>query len=406
MSTRLSLKINERNVVHDVSPRMHLGDFIREQEKLTGTHLGCEHGVCGACVVLLDGQPVRSCITYAVACEGRSVTTIEGYAHDPLMARLRQAFSTHHALQCGYCTPGMLATARDIVLRLPDASERIVRAELSGNLCRCTGYVGIVEAILSVLYDLKQKPDPSIEALRPHCAAGNQLVVNAVNQETTLPFQTFKAAATQSTDSRPSAPRISTETTQLDSLLLSGNGTAISETFDLPFSATRVWTLMADLPTVAQCLPGAFISSIEADRVQGGVSLKFGPMQAAFEGSATISIDEVAKSATLNGVGQDRLSQSRASGKINYCIESLGDNRARVHVSMLYGLQGPLAQFSRSGMVQDFVRRMIKIFAENVEHTLVHPGSGSVPQQTNLRPIALLFGILWDRLRRIFSNRK
>jgi len=406
MTTRLSLKINERNVVHEVSPRMHLGDFIREQEKLTGTHLGCEHGVCGACVVLLDGQPVRSCITYAVACEGRSVTTIEGYDHDPLMARLRQAFSSHHALQCGYCTPGMLATARDIILRLPDATERIVRAELSGNLCRCTGYVGIVEAILSVLHDLKQKPDPDIEALRSDCAAGYQHAVNTAVQEPSLPFQTFKAEGTQTANSRPPAPRISTANNQQDSSLLSGNGTAITETFDLPFSASRVWTLMVDLPTVAQCLPGAYISSIEADRVQGGVSLKFGPMQAAFEGSATISIDQVAQSATLNGVGQDRLSHSRATGKINYRIESLGENRARVHVSMLYGLQGPLAQFSRSGMVQDFVRRMIKIFAENIEHTLEHPAGGLRKQQKNLRPIALFFGILWDRISGLFSSHK
>ena len=146
MTNRLTLKINDRKVVHEVVPRMHLGDFLREKENLTGTHLGCEHGVCGACVVLLDGQPVRSCITYAVACEGRSVTTIEGYDADPVMARLRVAFSSHHALQCGYCTPGMLATARDIVIRIPNASERVIRAELSGNLCRCTGYVGIVEA--------------------------------------------------------------------------------------------------------------------------------------------------------------------------------------------------------------------------------------------------------------------
>lgn len=403
MTTRLSLKINERSVVHDVSPRMHLGDFIREQEKLTGTHLGCEHGVCGACVVLLDGQPVRSCITYAVACEGRSVTTIEGYDDDPIMTRLRHAFSSHHALQCGYCTPGMLATARDIVLRLPDATERIVRAELSGNLCRCTGYVGIVEAILSVLQDLNQRPDPSIEALRLHCVAGRQHVVSATNQEPSLPFQTFKAVGAQTADSHPSAPQVSRATNPQDPSLMSGNGTAITESFDLQFSATRVWALMVDLPTVAQCLPGAYISSIEADRLQGGLSLKFGPMQAAFEGSATLSIDEASQSATLNGVGQDKLSQSRASGKINYRIESLGENRARVHVSMLYGLQGPLAQFSRSGMVQDFVRRMIKIFAENIEHTLEHPGDGLTQQQKNLRPIALFFGILWDRIRGLFS---
>lgn len=120
--------------------RMHLGDFLRDELQLTGTHLGCEHGVCGACTVLVDGQPTRSCITFAVACEGREVTTIEGYDDDAVMRLLRPAFTRHHALQCGFCTPGMLTTARDIVLRLPNADEARVRLELSGNLCRCTGY--------------------------------------------------------------------------------------------------------------------------------------------------------------------------------------------------------------------------------------------------------------------------
>ncbi|MFQ6722662.1 2Fe-2S iron-sulfur cluster-binding protein, partial [Bordetella pertussis] len=104
---QVTLEVNGRQVAHEASPRMHLGDFLRDQARLTGTHLGCEHGVCGACTVLVDGQPVRSCITYAVACEGRQVTTIEGYDGDPVMARLRAAFTKYHALQCGYCTPGM-----------------------------------------------------------------------------------------------------------------------------------------------------------------------------------------------------------------------------------------------------------------------------------------------------------
>ena len=132
-------------------PRTHLADFLRERLSLTGTHLGCEQGVCGACTVLVDGAPVRSCITFAVACDGRTVRTIEGFDDDAVMAALRAAFSAEHALQCGYCTPGMLVTARDIVLRLPDADEARVRLELAGNLCRCTGYVGIVRAIRRVL---------------------------------------------------------------------------------------------------------------------------------------------------------------------------------------------------------------------------------------------------------------
>ena len=147
----VGLTVNGRKVAGVTTPRTHLADFLREQQRLTGTHLGCEHGVCGACTVLLDGEPVRSCITYAVTCEGRSVTTVEGLADDEIAAALRDAFSAAHGLQCGFCTPGMLISAWDLVRRLPDADDARIRQEMSGNLCRCTGYVGIVEAIRRVL---------------------------------------------------------------------------------------------------------------------------------------------------------------------------------------------------------------------------------------------------------------
>ncbi len=149
--TRVSLRVNGRVVSADVEPRTHLADFVREHLLLTGTHIGCEHGVCGACTVLLNGEPARSCITYAAACEGVEIRTIEGLEDDPIAIRLRTAFSAEHALQCGYCTPGMLVTANDIVRRLPDASDDDIRVELAGNLCRCTGYNGIVRAIRRVL---------------------------------------------------------------------------------------------------------------------------------------------------------------------------------------------------------------------------------------------------------------
>jgi carbon-monoxide dehydrogenase small subunit len=147
----VAITVNGRRVEAEVEPRTHLADFLREQLNLTGTNLGCEHGVCGACTLEIDGAPSRSCITYAAACDGADVRSIEGFDDDPVMAQLREAFTAEHALQCGYCTPGMLVTARDIVLRLPDADEARIRMELAGNLCRCTGYMGIVRAIQRVL---------------------------------------------------------------------------------------------------------------------------------------------------------------------------------------------------------------------------------------------------------------
>jgi carbon-monoxide dehydrogenase small subunit len=149
----ITLHVNGSMHTAVAEDRTHLADHLRENLGLTGTHIGCEHGVCGACTIEIDGAPARSCITYAAACEGKQVRTIEGFGEDPLMAQLREAFSAEHALQCGYCTPGMLVTARDIVQRLPQADEARIRHELAGNLCRCTGYRGIVRAIQRVLME-------------------------------------------------------------------------------------------------------------------------------------------------------------------------------------------------------------------------------------------------------------
>jgi carbon-monoxide dehydrogenase small subunit len=156
MKQSVDLKVNGKPVTALVEPRTSLADFLRDHLLLTGTHIGCEHGVCGACTVMIDGAPARSCISFALACHGADVRTIEGFGDDATMAALRAAFSTEHALQCGYCTPGMLITARDIVERLPDATREQIRIELAGNLCRCTGYIGIVRAVERVLAERKR----------------------------------------------------------------------------------------------------------------------------------------------------------------------------------------------------------------------------------------------------------
>lgn len=153
--SQVKLTINGREVSTDVEPRLSLADFLRDHIGLTGTHLGCEHGVCGACTVLLNGKPVRSCISLTVSCENMEVRTIEGFDDDAVMAVLRNAFSEEHGVQCGFCTPGVLISARDIVTRLPNLPRQRLREELSGNLCRCTGYVGILRAIEVAMEELK-----------------------------------------------------------------------------------------------------------------------------------------------------------------------------------------------------------------------------------------------------------
>ena len=154
--TELTLKINGEDVTADVEPRLSLADFVRDHRRLTGTHLGCEHGVCGACTVLMNGEPVRSCITLAVAADGTEITTIEGFDDDDPMTMLRQAFHENHALQCGYCTPGMLVAAKALLDENPNPTETEVRFWLAGNLCRCTGYDKIIRAVLDTAAEMRE----------------------------------------------------------------------------------------------------------------------------------------------------------------------------------------------------------------------------------------------------------
>ena len=146
MTVTISLKVNAEAVSAEVEDRMTLADFLRDRLHLTGTHLGCEHGVCGACTVLVDDEPVRACITLAAAVAGKEVRSIEGFEEDRAMEVIRECFSEAHALQCGYCTPGMVITVRDVLQRGRCADATEIRTELAGNLCRCTGYAGIVRA--------------------------------------------------------------------------------------------------------------------------------------------------------------------------------------------------------------------------------------------------------------------
>ena len=147
MNHEITVKVNGEAYAREVEPRLLLSDFLRHELQLTGTHVGCEHGVCGACTVLLDGEAVRSCLTFAVQASGHKITTVEGLSNDPEnLHPLQQAFWEAHGLQCGFCTPGILMTLVPFLKENPHPGEEEIRAALSGNLCRCTGYQKIVEA--------------------------------------------------------------------------------------------------------------------------------------------------------------------------------------------------------------------------------------------------------------------
>ena len=152
----ITLTINGRSHGVRIDPRRTLVDAIRDDCGQTGTHIGCEHGVCGACTVLVDGEPVRSCLMFAVQADGRQIRTVEGLANGAELHPLQQAFIENHGLQCGFCTPGFITTAHALLTEEPDCDADRVREVLSGNICRCTGYIGIVEAVLDARQHYKK----------------------------------------------------------------------------------------------------------------------------------------------------------------------------------------------------------------------------------------------------------
>jgi aerobic carbon-monoxide dehydrogenase small subunit len=147
MKAEITLTINGKQRKAQVEPRQSLADLLREEMRLTATHLGCEHGVCGACTILLNGEPARACIALAITLDGSEIRTLEGLQDDALMGILKEAFHEKHGLQCGFCTPGMLISSHDLLRRKPGLDEKQIRVAMSGNLCRCTGYQGIVRSI-------------------------------------------------------------------------------------------------------------------------------------------------------------------------------------------------------------------------------------------------------------------
>jgi carbon-monoxide dehydrogenase small subunit len=359
--TDVALTLNGVAVRADVEARTSLADYVRDSHNLTGTHLGCEHGVCGACTVLIDGVPARSCITYAAACAHAEVTTIEGFDDDDIMKELRAAFSREHALQCGYCTPGMLVSGRDVVLRAADDDEHAIRIAMSGNLCRCTGYVGIVRAIQSVIADRRKKGVGAVHGagrtvLGPAGAGHGVPISAAVASRPTRPVATQAPAMGGLNDWQPQV--------------------TFEQSFTVNHSNEEVWRFFADVPAVASCLPGA---SIEGDpdgrTVRGKIRVKVGPISPEFHGVAETERNDASHSGIIRGSGQDANSSSTTRGVISYRLSDARNGATKVDLSIGYRVTGPLAQFSRSELMKDVAARLVTVFAQNLEARLAGPGA-------------------------------
>jgi len=298
------------------------------------------------------------------------------------MKELRDAFSREHGLQCGFCTAGMLISARDIVQRLPGADERRIRTELSGNLCRCTGYVGIVNAVKSVA---ARQSAPSARAA---AAPVRVTARSAAVQPTHVPTAAARIAAR-------SAPEPARE-----------GWTRIDESFVIAAPPATVWATLSDFPKVAACLPGAELTEHDAHSAKGRLRVKLGPMAASFAGSATVQRDDAAMTGIAKGAGTDGGSRSRTRGELGYrLIPEAGGQQTRVTVTVQYDLQGPLAQFSRSNLARDFAARVVAEFAANLNRALGAGDAHAHEPPRQLNALALVWSVIWGRVKRLIGGR-
>ena len=392
MTERVSLTVNGRPVEAMVEPRTHLADFLRDTLRLTGTHLGCEHGVCGACTMLVDGAPIRGCIAYAVACDGADVRTVEGFDDDPLMQALRDAFTRHHALQCGYCTPGMLITAHDIVRRLPDADEARVREELSGNLCRCTGYVGIVEAVRSVLAD-----PPAQDATTQPPAMPAQVDASApAPHDFADPRGVQDASRTESPGVYHGTPDASPGT-RPDHASATSQTAGSEHDIALASAPDTLWPVLRDIAAVVRCLPGASLTGpADADPLSISMTVAIGPMRARFDGTARVAFDDRKHTATIEGSGHDARSRTTSEGRIELSVRPSPAGGAVLALRLRYALKGPLAQFSRGALVDAVVEQLLGRFADNLSSI----AEGKEVSAPPIGGFSVTLAALWERLRR------
>jgi aerobic-type carbon monoxide dehydrogenase small subunit (CoxS/CutS family)/carbon monoxide dehydrogenase subunit G len=376
----VTVTVNGRAVTLAVAPRTTLSDVLRDRLGLTGTHVGCEHGVCGMCTVLLDGEAVRACLLFAVQCDGASLTTVEGLGSADDQHPLQQAFSHHHALQCGFCTPGMLMSSYDL-LAGGTYSPDTLPEDMSGVLCRCTGYRGILAAVADVA---ETHPD----GVPPPRAAVPPALVGRLGN--------VSLGATLTSDVRKAASSIPEEIA-----VPAGTPTAtVDVRSELASGVDDVWAVLADFDRLAACLPGAEMTAdLGDDRYRGRATVGLGPVSLRFEGLAhVVEHDPSARRMRVLAQGTDR------GGSSTQAVIRLAADPAEGGGTVLWAdadvhLSGRVAQFGRA-LAGDVSRRLFEQFAEAVDEAA---RTGEAPT-TRTSPLRLALGALLARIRRLVQR--
>ena len=379
-TTDVTMTVNGREVTVAVAPRTTLSDVLRDRLGLTGTHVGCEHGVCGMCTVLLDGEAVRACLLFAVQCEGAALTTVEGLGAASDQHPLQQAFAHHHALQCGFCTPGMLMSSYDLLAGGTYDDQRLPE-DMSGVLCRCTGYRGILAAVADVARTHPDGVPP------PRAAAPPALVGRAGDAG---------VGATPTSDARESLG--SPETIAIPT----GPPTATVEVrSELGSPVDDVWAVLADFERLAVCLPGAEMTAdLGDDRYRGRATVGLGPVSLRFEGLAhVVSHDASARRMRVLAQGTDR-GGSSTRAVIRLAADPSDGGGTVLWADADVHLSGRVAQFGRA-LAGDVSRRLFEQFATAVDAAA---RTGRTPTHRAPRPARLALGALLARVRRLLAG--
>ena len=384
----VSCTVNGTPVRLRVPPRMHLADALRSQLGLTGTHLGCEHGVCGMCTVLIDGDAARSCLVFAVQAEGSDIVTVEGLGTPGEQHPLQRSFSHHHALQCGFCTPGFLISSYDLLTHERDIDRERLPTELSGVICRCTGYRGILNAVADVADAFPAGiPGPLNCAPRPlpgrAAAAGSARPWPA---DQPRPGDGPAPADEAGPGDRYAAvTQAGREPSQL--VRPSGSPTiTVQVTRELQAGLDEVWRVMSDAGQLTACLPGARMTAeLGGDRYRGQASVSLGPVKLAFKGIAQISRDAASHQLAMLAQGTEQ-GGSQTSADIRLQASATpGGVRLRADADLF--LSGRIAQFGR-GLAGDVSQRLFEQFTASLEQA-ARTGSAPAPGKS---PNALLIG--------------
>jgi aerobic-type carbon monoxide dehydrogenase small subunit (CoxS/CutS family)/carbon monoxide dehydrogenase subunit G len=363
----VSFTVNGSPVSIRVPARMHLGDALRMHLGLSGTHLGCEHGVCGMCTVLIDGDAARACLVFAVQAEGSDVVTVEGLGTQDEQHPLQQAFSHHHALQCGFCTPGFLMSSYDLLSHSPDGVDpQTLPEEMSGVLCRCTGYRGILAAVTDVA-EAHPEGIPAPLNCAPRTLVGR---TGAASAPPAAPGEAPVVDADEQT------PRELTRPTGTPTI-------TVEVTRQLSSPVADVWAVMDDVDRLARCLPGAEMTAdLGEDRYRGRAKVALGPVRLALEGLAQITErDPADHRLALRAQGADT-GGNRTAAEITLRAAATPEGTTELRADAAVFLSGRIAQFGRA-LAGDVSQRLFEQFADAVDETArtgTAPDVGSGPR--------------------------